>query len=306
LGVVDLNKLSGPEREFAEFLQLLAPRILPEDKSVVQGEIPGDVLNRLFEPSEKFSDRVELIKPYLKQPYRLALVKEAPTLDKPVVRYSPEHFQLIELLYIIRCIVAIFPRQAAFFSDIVRHILTIDVKDLKAGDIRALSERLTKLRGLNAPISAVASAATKIFYTVDGMAFDDFAISLTAVEWEIITHNMDRIRLAFADTIRKFATEEYNFTKSKKDKLRDKAELDKQILEARIPLVKILKLRIEDLHRNDQLTILQGLEPDASSKKLRYDRKEFLAVAKQRVLEQYRKEPLLDILKYVREHEILA
>jgi hypothetical protein len=35
---------------------------------------------------------------------------------------------------------------------------------------------------MNAGISAVFSAAMKIWYTVDGLAFDDFSIELTAAE----------------------------------------------------------------------------------------------------------------------------
>jgi hypothetical protein len=150
----------------------------------------------------------------------------------------------------------------------------------------------------------VASAALKIFYTVDGMAFDEFSMSLTALEWEQITANMNSIRLEYAKEIRDLSSPVYHYTTSKQKKLQDKRDLDGRIEQARIPLVKIQKLTLEDLHRETQIRIQTLLNIKHPSKKMRYDRKALLAKVRNVILCAYRKDGNLDILKYAAETPI--
>jgi hypothetical protein len=128
----------------------------------------------------------------------------------------------------------------------------------------------------------VVSAASKIFFMVDGLAFDDFSISLSVSEWEIITEAMNKIRLDFAADIKHYSSPHYNLSTSKSKKLSDKRELDKKIHEARGPLLQILKLTKDDLHHLDQMSILEKVSLGDKTKKITLDRKAQLAEAKKK------------------------
>jgi hypothetical protein len=141
---------------------------------------------------------------------------------------------------------------------------------------------------------------------VDGLAFDDFSISLSVAEWEIITETMNKIRLDFAAEIKKLSDAKYHETTPKNEKLAAKQELDKKIYEARGPLVNILKLTKDDLHPDDQLSILKTVSLRDSTKKIAAERKGKLAFAKNRILEAYRLNNEIDIKKYAKETRVLS
>lgn len=166
----------------AILLEAIAPRVLPLDKSVVMSEIPTAVLDSLFERDIKFSDKVRIIKSYLRQPLRTALVAKVPTLEREVEKFPAKIFRAIELFYTLRCIAAVFPDSGNLVKSVSEALITTPDEKLTSSHIKRATEALTQLRGMDAAISAVASAASKIFYTVDGMAFDDFAVSLNVIE----------------------------------------------------------------------------------------------------------------------------
>jgi hypothetical protein len=115
---------------------------------------------------------------------------------------------------------------------------------------------------------------------------------------------MNQIRLDFADRVAELQKASYHENTSKKQKLIDKNNLDAAINASRIPLLKIMKLTIEDLHRDVQSLITAKLSLSDSSKKIRYDRKHFLSLVKSKILEAYRKDNSIDILKYAKETNI--
>jgi hypothetical protein len=301
---VQTISISQQEREFADFLEAIAPGILDTNKSVVLEPIPADTLDALFKRNVKFNVKVSMIKGYLAQPLRTALVEKMPSHDSDVVRHPARIQHGIELLYILRCIVAVFPEYYQMCKDILEGLAKTDPKLISDEQVHEIAKLLTKLRGVSAPASAVASAALKIFYTIDGMAFDEFSMSLTALEWEQITANMNMIRLKFAEKVREQSTEEYHNKFSKLKKLEDKASLEADIDKERIPLVRIQKLTLEDLHRETQLKIQSLLNIKSSNHKLRYDRKALLAKVRSTILLEYRKNNHLDILKHARETKI--
>jgi hypothetical protein len=299
--------MSAKEKEFANFLESLAPGILSTTESVLQKSIPADALNKIFDPLHTYKDKVEIIKPFLKQPVRTALVATLPELDKKPVRFSPPVFKVIELLYVLRCIIAVMPGLEELCDSIIVKIESnISNGNISVKASKEIIDAVTALRGLDAPISAVASAASKIFYSVDGMAFDEFSISLSVVEWELITANMNAIRLENADSVRKLSCRLYNETTSKRDKVAHKKALDAKISKAQITLVKILKIRIEDLHRSDQMSILTKMSIDESAKGNKFTRKQQLSIAKKKILLAYRKDENLDVKKYVKENAVLT
>jgi hypothetical protein len=159
---------------------------------------------------------------------------------------------------------------------------------------------------MDAAISAVISAASKIFFTVDGLAFDDFSVSLTVAEWEIITEAMNKIRLDFANEIKEKSSPDYHMINSKQKKLSDKKDLEKRIHEARGPLLQIMKLNKDDLHPSDQLSLLKEIDLNSSTKKISFERKKALALAKTKILKAYRVDKSIDILKYVKETPVLS
>lgn len=297
-GEMTKQYLHEEEIEFAELLDSIAPGILPLNESAVMEPIPTTTLESLFLRNVKFSDKVNSIKNFLRQPLRTALVAEAPSLDKNVVRHETKVFAAIELLYVLRCIVAVLPQSKPLCGEIIQGLVNTDPKLITADLLKEASGALTKLRGLDAAISAVASAAVKVFYMVDGMAFDDFSLSLTVLEWEQITMNMNAIRLQFAEKISELAKPTYHLNNSKAKRLSDKRDLDEAINKARIPLLRIMKLTIEDLHMDTRLLISSSLKLSDSSKKIRYDRKDLLSKVKSTILSEYRKDNNLDILKY--------
>jgi hypothetical protein len=301
------KKTSKTQDEYAlgQLLNELAPNVLPIDESVVMEPIPDDVLDRLFERNIKFSDKVNLIKNYLRQPLRTALVAEMPTATTDVVKHDSLVKGAIELLYVMRCIVAVFPEFADDIITLCHKTFSGDKRNVQQENIQATVDYLKTLRGSSAPVSAVAAAALKVFYTVDGMAFDDFAVTLSALEWEQITANMNLCRIEFAEEIRQKSTADYHMKTSKETKLLDKSDLDKRINDARIPLVKIMKLTLEDLHRKTQLYITAQLELRDASKKIRYDRKTLLARVKSAILQEFRRNPDIDILKYAKSTAIV-
>lgn len=182
----------------------------------------------------------------------------------------------------------------------------MDLENLKESDVKYLLDALTKLRGIDSAISAVVSAASKIFFTVDGLAFDDFSVSLDVAEWEIITEAMNKIRLDFAAEIKEKSSVAYNMNTSKQKKLSDKKDLDKRIHEARGPLLQILKLTKDDLHESDQKSIMKISSLKDSTKRISFDRKKQLSVAKQKILFAFRQNPEIDIKKYAKENQILS
>jgi hypothetical protein len=292
--------MSSEEAELAKILAIISPTVLPTDKSVLLSEIPDDVLDKIFAKNVRFSDKVSLVKPYLGQPFRPALVAELPTSTRDVVKHLSSTKKAIEILYVLRCIVSIFPEFADDAIDLARICFSGEEENFNNEQMNEVLEYLTRLRGTSAAVSAVVAAALKLFYTVDGMAFDDFSQTLSALEWEIITANMNEIRLAFAQKIREKATEKYHMETSKKVKLMDKEELDREINAARHPLVRIMKLTLEDFHRETQLFVSSKLNIRGSSKNVKFDRKDLLAKVKSVILEQYRSNNGLDIVKYAK------
>jgi hypothetical protein len=291
------------ESEIAILLDELAPGILDTKTSVLQESIPEEVFTKLSRSDVKFSDKISLVKAYLKQPNKSRMVAKMPTLESGAVRYSPEHFKALELVYMLRCVVAVFPNTLALVQDVLVELFK-EGREVDYSLMREATDLFTKLRGLDAAISALASAASKVFYTVDALAFDDFAVSLTAAEWEIIMQSMDNIRLEFAKKVQEKSTREYHFTTSKKQKLKDKSELDSEIQSARHPLDQIQRLSIDDLHQSTQMAIVTSLKLTDTSKKIKYDRKSMLAKVKAKILDAYRIDPTLDIKKYALETNI--
>jgi hypothetical protein len=117
---------------------------------------------------------------------------------------------------------------------------------------------------------------------------------------------MNRIRLDFASEIQEKASKEYNDTKSKRQKLQDKKDLDERIQKARGPLLQILKLTKDDLHYLDQIQITKVLSLKNSNAKNAFLRKTKVSEAKKRILEAYRLDPSLDIKKYAQENQVLS
>lgn len=109
---------------------------------------------------------------------------------------------------------------------------------------------------------------------------------------------MNKIRHQFADRLREMASERYNDRTSPRDKLKDKYQLERDIEAARIPLVKIYKLGMDDLHRATQQSINSPLTLDLASKKVKYQRKQALEKVRVKILNAYRKDNSLDVLKY--------
>jgi hypothetical protein len=294
------------ELKLAVILNSLAKDVLTASKSVINGEIPNDILSKLFSKEVKFKTKVDLIKPFLRQPNRLALVKNPPTLERPVERFDPVHFKLIEIFYALRCLVAVIPNSEGLCDEIVETLSLHEPSKLTESDLSMLLEALNKLRGIDSAVSAVVSAASKIFFTVDGLAFDDFAVSLTVQEWEIITESMNSIRLEYADEMRRISTEEYHLTTSKQNKILDKNKLEQSIHKARGPLLQIMKLTKDDLHPFDQQSILKAVSLSSSNKKIRSDRKTELARAKKKFLEHFRHTPEMDVKKFVLKTQVLS
>lgn len=115
---------------------------------------------------------------------------------------------------------------------------------------------------------------------------------------------MDRIRLEFADRINELSLESYHNNTTKVQKAIDKKKLDSDIEKARIPLLKIMKLTIEDLHRGTQMSITNKLSLKDSLKSTRYNRKAMLSKVKSKILSAYRENQELDIPKYAKETQI--
>jgi hypothetical protein len=289
------------EKDVAELLEAVAPGIIPVNETVLQREIPEAVRETLFSKDIKFRDKVSNIKPYLKQPRRDKMVLALPTLEKQVKKYDPTTFKFIELLYSLRCLVAVFPNSQKLVGRVIKHLDSSNLSEVTEKDLQDLLNALKKLRGLDAAYSCVISAASKVFYTVDGLAFDEFSQDLTVLEWEQVTANMNHIRLSFAETIREYATEFYQRNNSKNKKEVDKKKLDKEMNEARIPLYKILKLNLEDIHTDTRLEINAEIELEDSNKKIRYDRNVMLARVRKKILEAYRKDKTIDVVKYAKE-----
>jgi hypothetical protein len=298
---MDINDV---ELKIAKLLSMLAPDFLPVNESVVLADIPDDVLDRLYSKNVKFSDKVNSVKAYIKQPNRSGMVKVMPTHETEVVKFSREVQSLVELFYMLRCIAAVLPEHKKFCDDIINSVEYSTASELTWEQITQMHGLIRTMRGTSSAVSAVAAAALKIFYTVDGMAFDEFSLSLTALEWEEITKNMNEIRLNFAERIRRLSSEKYQMTTAKAQKIVDKADLDKEIDTARIALVKIMKLTPEDLHRVTQAKIISNVNIKDGSKKIRYDRRDAMAQVKAKVLAYYREHERLDILKYVKENPI--
>jgi hypothetical protein len=301
---VDTLGLTDIESDVAMLLDSLVPGILSTDESIVQRPLPADVLEKLFARDVKFADKVELVKGYLCQPLRTKLVEQMPTHETQVVRFSPEKQTLVELLYVLRCIAGVLPDFKPMIESILASLGESGVEAATMQQIDELRNLITKMRGISASVSAVAAAALKVYYTVDGMAFDDFSMSLTAFEWEQITQNMNEVRLQYADRIRQLQDENYQLHTSKHKRVNDKRALDSDMNAARIPLVRIHKLTLDDLHHVTQTQIFAKLSIAGSDKKLKYDRKAHLASVKQVILTAYRKDPNLDVLLHAKETPI--
>jgi hypothetical protein len=291
--------------DISEILEGLARGILPLDKTFLLEEIPKEVRANLFSSNVKFNEKVKSIKPFLRAPHRLALVKKAPTLEEKHERYDPLTFKVIEFFYCLRALVEVLPESAGLAAEIIKIFSKYDLEKLSEKEVKELMEFLTKLRGVESAISAVVAAASKIFFTIDGLAFDDFSVSLSAVEWEIIIEAMNKIRLDFAAEIKEKASVNYNLNTSKKNKIEDLRDLNERIHAARGPLLQIMKLNKEDLHPDDQASIIKGISLAHSNKKIAFDRKSTLALAKNKILEAYRKNPSIDIKKYAKEVPVL-
>jgi hypothetical protein len=233
-------------------------------------------------------------------------VKVAPTLETNAERYSPETFKIMELLYVLRCLNSCLPETSDLCNEILGHLSGLDLETISEDNVQHIIEALNKLRGLDASISSIVSAASKIFFSVDGMAFDDFSVNLSVSEWEIITEAMNKIRLDFSQEIKEMSSSNYHFNTTKAKKLSDKKDLDQRINNARGPLLQILKLNKDDLHQADQLNLLKGIKLSMSSKKIRFERKAKMALLKTKVLEAYRSNKNLDVLKYVQETELFT
>jgi hypothetical protein len=294
------------DSNLVELVHSISSKFYSDNESVLQGEITPDIRATLSSPDVKFNDKIALIKPLLRQPNRIALVKVAPTLEVKAERYPLEVFKIMELLYVLRCLNACLPETSELCAEILSYLADFNLENLNESDVQEILKSLNKLRGLDSSVSAVVSAASKIFFTVDGMAFDDFAISLTVEEWEIITEKMNKIRLDFGKEIQQKSSLSYHDTTSKKQKLIDKRDLDERIHKARGPLLQILKLNKDDLHPSDQVDLLKGINLRMNSKKIAYERKAKLAMLKTKVLEAYRANKNLDVLKYVRLNKILS
>lgn len=170
------------ETTLADWLLTLSPKILPSGKSIIVDHIPDDVLDKIYRKDVKFADKVKLIKPYLRQPNRIALVERLPTADTEAVRLSVNKRKLLELIYALRAVAAIFPVYRQFCEDAIVQVFD-DKVDEPSDDILDRTLKFVKeLRGRDKVVSAVISAASKLFYTVDGMAFDEFSMNLTPLE----------------------------------------------------------------------------------------------------------------------------
>jgi len=112
-----------------------------------------------------------------------------------------------------------------------------------------------------------------------------------------MTMNNNEIRLEFAEQMKRFQDVHYQNTVSKQNKLRDKKALDEAIEAKRIPLVKIQKLNLEDFSQELQLKGIPSKIVGVSTSQLRFDRKTYLAKAKQRVLIEYRLNKDADVIK---------
>jgi hypothetical protein len=123
-------------------------------------------------------------------------------------------------------------------------------------------------------------------------------MSLSSSEWDLITLNANTIKLEFAERMRKFQSSDFQFKTSKKDKIEYKKQLELDIDQARIPLMKILKLNLEDFHYSLQLQAIPKKLSNISMDKVRFDRKSFLAKAKKAVLLALRSNPELDVAKH--------
>jgi len=127
-------------------------------------------------------------------------------------------------------------------------------------------------------------------------------MSLTANEWEIMTQNSNAIKLKFAEDFRRLASEEYLMDTSKRKRLLDKKELDKQIREMRHPLVLISKLSRDDFSIKLQQSLIEVDPSNFGSPQSRFSLKQKLAKLKVRVLEAYRKDSgSFDVPKFARE-----
>jgi hypothetical protein len=117
---------------------------------------------------------------------------------------------------------------------------------------------------------------------------------------------MNSIRLENAEEVKRLSSDSYNASASKNTKISDKAKLDKKIRDSQIPLVQIMKLRVEDLHRKDVMTIIALQSLEKSSKHNQFTRKTQLAKAKRKILETYRTDDTINILKEVKKEAILT
>lgn len=283
----DRIPISKAEVEISSYLQNAAPGVVDPKTSVILSKPDEEFMAYLFDQDIAFKNKQLRCKNYLVEPNKACMVRQLPTHETSVVRMDPVRFEIAMLLYALQCVLAVFPaleHQVLVVLLKVGESLQSTSEDVQLDILKRVKKDFETIRGLNSGVSVVMSAAIKVWYTVDGLAFDAFSIILSATEWDQITLCNNRIKLKYADSMREMQTAEFHANTSKTEKIRRKRALDAEISKEQIPLVKIMKLNLEDFHHSLQLKAIPKDLFNMESSKVKFNRKEFLALAKRAVL----------------------
>jgi len=157
--------LTSAEQNVSVLLQNLASGIIDPNKSAVLTKLDDTTRGYLFDKKIDFKTKILRIKNYLREPNKALMVSSLPTHESAVVRRDPLEFKALLILYALQCVLAVFPELKDTVDDLIIKI-SHDFRDKNKEEqkeyLDTLGKRLEMLRGANAGISSVVSAAFKV------------------------------------------------------------------------------------------------------------------------------------------------
>jgi hypothetical protein len=281
-------KMSEIEVRLQNFCDTFSKGLLPEGESVLLKELSTETRIKIFNPSLKFSERVDAIKPYLASPYKRAMVQQLPTAEKPVERLKAFTFEILGFSYMCRCICAVLPQTEGALIQIFNELSSIE--NLAVSDLREMSAKLDKLSSSLSVISVVRKAALKVWNTVDSIPFDEFHVHMSADEWEKLSFDRNEQKLLYLSDMQRLQSEEYLRNTSINEKIRDRKKLEKRMFETQTDLLKISKVTLEDCSEEIQLGSLPEGLFSKTEKEIKFSRKKYLAKVRLALLKEYREQ----------------
>jgi hypothetical protein len=134
----------------------------------------------LFNRDIAFSERVKYFKALLKEPSKVDLVKELPTVMTDVVKLDGNVMTYIKIKYILCVLYNFIPELQVVISKAFESFETLDLS--KDDNVVYMLKEVESIIRLNTSYSVVWSACLKVFSTVEGLGFDYFTSRLTASE----------------------------------------------------------------------------------------------------------------------------